>query len=113
MALTGCTPTSIGTVSNAPVPEEILEGDVDGPWAYAADGALMLGLSGSSSCPSVPTAMETTGAGVLTVTLESGFAVFCTADLQLVVHELQVDQIPDQVVLMSDGTATSLDVALD
>lgn len=109
--LTACTPTAVGPVSDVPLPQELAADDIDGPWAFTVNGKLLLALSGSSTCPTVPTAVEATSDDEVVVTLDRGPALACTADMQTTVYEIPVETVPGKVVLEYGDDRAVLEVA--
>lgn len=107
--LTGCAPTPIGAQSDQQIPDELLA-DPAGPWAFTVDGDLFLGLSGSSSCPPIPTDLEQTGDSEVTVTISRGPAIACTADAQLTVWLLPAESVPSTVELVEGDERATLPV---
>lgn len=109
--LGGCAPVAIGTTVDSTVPVTLRETDVSGPWAYITDGALDLAVSGSSSCPSVPVAIDVTDPAEAVVTFDRGPAILCTADSRVVVYRLEVDVIPDRIVVVSGQSRRTVEVS--
>lgn len=109
VALVGCSPTSVAPKVETAVPDALVETDPDGPWAFVVDDDLHVGVAGSSTCPPMPTRLETDGDS-LVVTIETGDRTACTADLVPAVYRLQVDEIPDTVEFVQGDRRSSRDV---
>lgn len=77
--------------------------------SYAGFPAGADGLGGSSSCPTVPTAIEEQG-GELVVTVARGWVIVCTADMVVTTYELSVDSVPGHVVVDDGEDRRTLEV---
>ena len=109
MTLAGCGASSIATTSYAGFPTGVEVHMLALPQAFADDTTLHLVLAGSSSCPTVPTAMEEQEGG-LVVTVSRGWAVICAADMTTTTVELAVESVPDHVVVSNGDDQRTIEV---
>lgn len=110
LLLSGCAPQSIADgETDLPM---VLDGYPagDGPAVWRQPDRLIVVLGGSSSCPTVPTAIERAG-GVVTLTLERAEGPVCTADMLITPQYFVLeDGRPDAVVLRSGDEERRLEV---
>ena len=110
VVLSGCGPTSVA--------DGVVE--YDESWQMGSDGtypaywqqpdSLIVILGGSSSCPSIATAIDESDR-VVTITLERTDQPFCTADLVITPTLFTLENgRPNEVVLVSDTSESRREV---
>lgn len=106
--LGGCSLTSIGVVSAVSPPAELASESLDGPWVFTIKGKTYLGLSGSSSCPTIPTELRLVDDDEIFVQVAQNFALICTADLETIVYELPIEQPPSYITIQNGDDSLKL-----
>lgn len=104
LALTACGPRPVSVDQFPGFPPGALdEGMRDGSTPAYWDGrTLHVLLGGSSSCESVPTAVEETAVTV-TIRVERGGGAVCSADMVFTTHVLRLASGEPEAVILTDG----------
>lgn len=110
-ALAGCSPVSIGSVSELTPPRNDAAPVSQSPVAFTDDALLFLALGGSTSCPVVPTSLDVSKDGSLRVHVDQSWCPISTADARMITYELPVDDVPTELTLVGrNGDETLLPV---
>lgn len=123
LALAGCSgPDSVADRSYAGLPESVDETDVGASGEPVAtwiedDETFAVTMWGSSSCPAVPSSIDTTDSGAVEITFVTDSSGPCTADLAPTTHEFGVPDdaaaSPLEVTIGWEGADTTSTLTLD
>lgn len=123
LVLAGCSsPDSVAESSYAGLPESMDETDIGVSGEPVAtwieeDETFAVTMWGSSSCPAVPSSIETTDAGGVEIEFVTDSSGPCTADLAPTTHEFAVPDdaatSPLEVTMLWEGADATTRLTLD